>query len=406
MDTTRREELNQFSEFASFYDAADASQVKITQYLNAIEAELALLLRQHGTSSENFSTSSNKFREEHSVASSGQAKLTQLISESNKLAKELQEAEAKQRQQKLKFDSLSDTPKELERQRKQLSEAYDRLKKVLNEAATQVSSMSSGVLRAKVLQESTPRDIFSAFLSLCEQANVKDSHSRCTERAGEVMTSGDKRSWDTLVQNAMDLLKMQVQTAPGSSSQISDVAMKMLQSILFPLTENQAQRIFQSLDATKVGALLAARARDFIEFEYKDGNSYIPFAQASQGQQAAALLDLLLRQEAGTLIIDQPEDDLDNKIIMYVVNLLHGSKLGRQLIFATHNANFVVNGDADKVVALIPGSSSASANGKSARIEIEADGAIETPTVRNVITDTVEGGKEAFDLRGRKYQFI
>lgn len=200
--------------------------------------------------------------------------------------------------------------------------------------------------------------------------------------------------------------KGEIWAADTSLLSYSEAAMNMLQSILFPLTENQAQRIFQGLDAPKVGALLAARPRDFIEFEYKDGNSYIPFAQASQGQQAAALLDLLLRQEAGTLIIDQPEDDLDNKIIMYVVNLLHGSKLGRQLIFATHNANFVVNGDADKVVALIPGSSSTPANGSAARIEIEADGAIETPTVREVITDTVEGGKEAFDLRGRKYQFI
>lgn len=101
-------------------------------------------------------------------------------------------------------------------------EAYDRLKQVLNEAAIQVSSMSSGVLRAKVLQESMPRDIFSAFLSLCEQANVKDSHSRCTERADEVMTAGYEQSWDTLLQDAMDLLKMQVQTAPGSSAQIGE----------------------------------------------------------------------------------------------------------------------------------------------------------------------------------------
>jgi chromosome segregation protein len=153
--------------------------------------------------------------------------------------------------------------------------------------------------------------------------------------------------------------------------------------------------------------LLSALPRCFIEFEYKDGNRYIPFVQASQGQQAAALLDLLLRQEAGTLIIDQPEDDLDNRVIMDVANLLHSSKMGRQLIFTTHNANFVVNGDADKVIALAPGAPADAAQADSGfRIQIEVDGAIDTTAVRKMITDTLEGGKEAFDLRARKYQFL
>ena len=80
----------------------------------------------------------------------------------------------------------------------------------------------------------------------------------------------------------------------------------------------------------------------------------MPFERASPGQQASALLTLLLNQEAGTLIIDQPEDDLDNRVIMVIVKLLQTTKRRRQLIFATHNPNFVVNGDADKVVGLAP----------------------------------------------------
>jgi ABC-type cobalamin/Fe3+-siderophores transport system ATPase subunit len=118
---------------------------------------------------------------------------------------------------------------------------------------------------------------------------------------------------------------------------------------------------------------------------------------------------LLLSQEAGTLIIDQPEDDLDNKVIMNTVKLVQSTKRKRQLIFATHNANFVVNGDADKIISLVPvavagpGVTSAASGGP--RISIEADGAIETPVVRAAITETVEGGREAFELRSRKYRF-
>jgi ABC-type cobalamin/Fe3+-siderophores transport system ATPase subunit len=112
---------------------------------------------------------------------------------------------------------------------------------------------------------------------------------------------------------------------------------------------------------------------------------------------------LLLKQEAGTLIVDQPEDDLDNKVIMEVAHLLQVTKPTRQLIFATHNPNFVVNGDADKVIALAFSGQSDDEN--VAKISIGEDGAIETPEVREAITEIMEGGANAFELRARKYQF-
>lgn len=87
---------------------------------------------------------------------------------------------------------------------------------------------------------------------------------------------------------------------------------------------------------------------------------------------------------------------------MKIVGLIRTSKSGRQLLFATHNPNTVVNGDADKVVALQSGESNPS-DEQVARIQIDVDGAIETPAVRDAITHVMEGGKEAFDLRSRKY---
>jgi ABC-type cobalamin/Fe3+-siderophores transport system ATPase subunit len=109
-----------------------------------------------------------------------------------------------------------------------------------------------------------------------------------------------------------------------------------------------------------------------------------------------------LSQSAGTLIIDQPEDDLDNRVIMQIVSLIRKSKDRRQLLFTTHNPNIVVNGDADKVIALKSGDTAQPDEG---RIQIDVDGAIETPEIRKVITHIMEGGKAAFDLRNRKYNF-
>jgi DNA repair exonuclease SbcCD ATPase subunit len=407
VDKSRREEVQEFSEVNDFYASIDAAQVQIDGHLQAVQNEIASLITAQENTATQFSLSSSEFRKKHSAASSGQAKLANLISDSNRLAKELQEAESKQRQQKALLDSLSSAPSDLQISREKLTKAQERLRSLLENAAQEVSAMSSGVLRAKTLKERTPREFIEVLESLCEQSYVKDSLSRCSERAAEIMYSDHIAEWEKIAQLALELLKIRVQGAPGPVSQISADTATRINLILFTLTSQQSIRIFEGLNSSKVGALLSASPRWFIDFEYKDGNRFIPFAQASQGQQAAALLDLLLKQQAGTLIIDQPEDDLDNRVIMDVANLLHSSKMGRQLIFTTHNANFVVNGDADKVIALAPGSSADISGADTGfRIRVEADGAIDTPNVREVITITVEGGKEAFDLRARKYQYL
>lgn len=137
------------------------------------------------------------------------------------------------------------------------------------------------------------------------------------------------------------------------------------------------------------------------EFEYqaKEGE-YIPFDSASAGQQASALLGTLLSKGGTPLIIDQPEDDLDNDTVLQIVSKIWSSKSRRQLIFSSHNANLVVNGDADLVLVcayLNDGDQSAG--------HIKREGAIDVASVRDEITSVMEGGEKAFRLRKEKYGF-
>jgi type III restriction enzyme len=86
--------------------------------------------------------------------------------------------------------------------------------------------------------------------------------------------------------------------------------------------------------------------KDLPVFEYEiRENDFIPFDNASPGQQATALLSILLLQDGPPLLIDQPEDDLNMKIINEIVETLWQAKTHRQVIFVSHNANLVVNGD-------------------------------------------------------------
>jgi energy-coupling factor transporter ATP-binding protein EcfA2 len=136
-------------------------------------------------------------------------------------------------------------------------------------------------------------------------------------------------------------------------------------------------------------------------FEYRTvGGAYIPFEQASPGQQATALIGLLLNQTAGPLVVDQPEDDLDMSTILRVAEHLWKAKEKRQVIFATHNPNLVVVGDAELVL-----NCAYTHPGQTASVHISHDGAIDNPTICNVITEVMEGGEQAFRLRKERYGF-
>lgn len=114
--------------------------------------------------------------------------------------------------------------------------------------------------------------------------------------------------------------------------------------------------------------------------------------QASFGQRCTAVVVILLLFGNYPLIIDEPEAHLDSSLIAnYLVPLLKEKKSDRQIIFATHNANFVINGDAEKIFIL---------KNESGKTEI-----VET-TIENTVNRgellKLEGGKEAFEKRGEK----
>ncbi len=138
-------------------------------------------------------------------------------------------------------------------------------------------------------------------------------------------------------------------------------------------------------------------------FQYstnKNTGEFIAFADASAGQPATALLTALLNQQGAPLIIDQPEDDVDSKMSPEIVQQIWRAKSRRQLIFASHNANFVVNGDAELVVCCDYVKAGDQTGG-----QIKAVGAIDNVVIRDEITAVTEGGKEAFKLRKEKYGF-
>jgi len=124
----------------------------------------------------------------------------------------------------------------------------------------------------------------------------------------------------------------------------------------------------------------------------------------STGQKATAVLLLLLIDSEAPLVVDQPEDDLDNRFIFdTIVPMIREAKGTRQFIFATHNANVPILGDAE-LIAGLTAVGEASGRGH-AELNDLLVGSIDKPEVASFAEDVLEGGKAAFVMRKDKYGF-
>jgi ABC-type lipoprotein export system ATPase subunit len=119
----------------------------------------------------------------------------------------------------------------------------------------------------------------------------------------------------------------------------------------------------------------------------------------STGQKCTAILHLLLLENSDPLLMDQPEDNLDNAFIAdRIVTEIMSAKLARQFIFATHNANIPVFGDAEWIGVF-------EAQEGCGVMPDEAQGGIDDPQIRAKAANILEGGKTAFNQRKAMYQF-
>ncbi len=136
---------------------------------------------------------------------------------------------------------------------------------------------------------------------------------------------------------------------------------------------------------------------DMLRVKYsKDPSSgkFDDLEKGSAGQKASAILAFLLSHGSEPLVIDQPEDDLDNALIYdLIVTQIHENKNKRQLIIVTHNPNIVVNGDAELIHVL---------KFENGQVQIDHQGGLENADIRNAVCTIMEGGREAFDKRYKR----
>jgi len=162
------------------------------------------------------------------------------------------------------------------------------------------------------------------------------------------------------------------------------------------LSDSQAEKVVKALAGS--AALLEVEAVELIDLphiELQDGAEFKDSLALSTGQKCTTILPILLMKSENPLMVDQPEDNLDNRFIYdTIVNSIHRVKPHRQLVLVTHNPNISVLGEAEKVFVL-------TSNGAQARKANEGS----VDQCKAEIVNLLEGGEEAFIRRKERYSY-
>jgi ABC-type lipoprotein export system ATPase subunit len=162
------------------------------------------------------------------------------------------------------------------------------------------------------------------------------------------------------------------------------------------LNENQADKVLERLaDDDRLAELESVELVDQPIIELNDNGTWKETSVLSTGQKCTAILPILLLDSDTPLLIDQPEDNLDNRFVFEaVVASVRTVKASRQLIFITHNPNVPVLAEAEQVIVM-------ESDGVAGRVRQAGD----VDACQTAIVTLLEGGEDAFKRRRDRYRY-
>ncbi|MDY0354373.1 MAG: AAA family ATPase [Sedimentisphaerales bacterium] len=364
---------------------------KLREQMTGLEAVLAKDIEAVGTSLRPWRANHEAHLRMYEAAQEEAAAYKKQMSQLRELR--VQEAEIQKRlaDNEGRLNKLGDPEEQFLRLLKGWIGLHRRRGDALQRQCERLTQLSAGEIRAELVRGADMDEAVAALRDAVKGARIVQDRwdeLRTTLLAGDAAIE----NWQCLMLELRILAESNIDDVP------SDISPEPLKT--WKLSDKQRLALVEKLQPADWLRIALTSLKDVPQFHYTTAGGEIRFEQASAGQQATALLRVLLGEGGGPLIIDQPEEDLDNAVIEQVVSLLWQAKQERQIIFASHNANLVVNGDAELVIHCDYTSDSNRSHGR-----IKHEGAIDMRDIRDVITRVMEGGEKAFTLRRQKYGF-
>ncbi len=201
-------------------------------------------------------------------------------------------------------------------------------------------------------------------------------------------------------EKGIDILINKIFSSPDIENNLRSVKNILLDIYKDSYTGNEFDghfiNLIKGLTQEQINNIELLYPEDEIEMTYKITSGHFkPLSVASAGQKTTAILTFILSFGTAPLVLDQPEDDLDNHLVYsLIVDKIKEIKQKRQVIVVTHNANIPVNGDAEYVISM---------SSDTHNLKIQAEGTIERTDVKQEICEVMEGGIDAFRTRARRY---
>lgn len=332
------------------------------------------------------------FKEKYAAAKARSTSHQSSLTELERLERSTQALEIANGEMTKQLIALGDPASELAASWKRWIDLHRKRSDIVKAQCEKLHGLSGGKFRARAKACGDPEPIKDAIAACFANKNIRKAEEKIESITTEITTSADPLTeWFRLAEELQSLQQLK------EAKQLADTP--ILEKAL--LSRSNRESLQEGLTADAILELRLTSLDDEPEFEFRIGpDAYITFAEASSGQQATTLLKVLLNQDGPPLLIDQPEEDLDNEVIQEIAMAIWETKSKRQLLFVSHNANIVVNGDAELVVCFSDNDPL-----KINSTHIEAQGAIDIPAVKESIKRIMEGGDNAFELRRQKYGF-
>ena len=282
-------------------------------------------------------------------------------------------------------DTLGQEIEALEKERERAEKLEDKAVAILAEYRKRRRELSD---RRKSFSKGTSGE--SIRVEIDEYANCKNLAKDLIGILGIERFEGDRQALARRIQPKQDR-SWSWEELDGMVTEMRQLLSEELDS--WPTKDQRFETALKKVPPERIDRLALYLPEDDVEVSFKErsASDWRPLTQGSPGQQTAALLAFVLGYGSEPIILDQPEDDLDNTLIyQLLVHRLRETKLNRQVIVVTHNPNIVVHGDAELVFSL------ESAGGQS---RIACQGSLQEQKVREEICRVMEGGREAFESR-------
>lgn len=381
-------------------DIADSRIKKFNELKNTAK-QLKLALSSEGLTESNSLVSQwndlySKFESEYELAKSTSSSNQMQLQEVARIEQRLQELSSSRNERSSVLKELGSPEIEFDKLRGEWFNLHQSKVDLLNEQSEKFAILSRGLIKADITKSIDIVKIKSQITLALQGTRIQET--KIQSICDHIIVGDNPLEAYKEILNELRCLA-ELKTSEDKKVEIPDT--RVLSECL--LNDGNKTKIIEKLTPNQWLDIATTEIEFDPEFRYttnKEMGDQILFSEASAGQQATALLTVLLNQPGTPLLIDQPEDDIDNRAIEEIVSNIWDAKMKRQLIFTSHNANLVVNGDSELVVCCDYKDS-----GNQTRGKIVTEGSIDKLKVKDQITSVMEGGEKAFRLRKEKYGF-